>query len=75
MTDKGKIIVTRVYKSHDTFGGYLPSDKPLAVVKGVGRIKPDGSVYAERTVEVYLSRRLSDDEIRSFHDFIREWKP
>lgn len=46
-------------------------------VNGVGRLPAPDEVsdfqQAERVIEVYFNRRPTDDELRAFHDYVREF--
>lgn len=50
-----------------TYGGFEP--EPL-MVSGTGRVKIEHPMD-ERTLEVYLNRPYSDDEMRLIHDALR----
>jgi hypothetical protein len=44
-----------------------PSD--VLKVRGVGRVADE-----PRAILVFLSKQLTDDEMRNFHDYIRLWR-
>lgn len=41
--------------------------------QGVGR-SGDPDPQAQRVLEVFFTERLTDDELRSFHDHVAKWR-
>lgn len=60
----------------DKFAPYYSPSGPRPMVSGVGRFAdPDNPDMAAKFVLVGLRRRLTDDELRSLHEYLRGWKP